>query len=260
MYEVIDFHTHPGYDFHRFEHGVDITPARFREDLVENGISRACGSVIESAMTRVPLEGQEEVMRGLNRRALALGGPGGELEGFYLPGIHVHPAFVRASCEEIEKAVAMGARLVGELVPYMTGWKEYSCPGMIEIARFAAELGMVMSIHPSNPEDMSRLAAEVPNLKLVVAHLSGYGQFEAHLEMLRRYENVCFDYSAHGSDRDGTLHRAIDCGGRERVLFGTDYPGVGPAGDLAAAFHEDLTDVELEAFLCGNAKRLLGIA
>ena len=254
--EVIDFHTHPEYDFHRFEHGVDITPKLFREDLLKNDIVRACGSVIYSSITRVPLEGQEQVMRELNRRALALRE---ELEGFYLPGIHVHPVFVRASCEEIEKACALGVRLIGELVPYMTGWKEYACPGMIEIARFAAERDMTMSIHPSTPEDMSHLAGEVRNLNLVVAHLGGYGQFEAHLEMLRQYENVCFDYSAHGADRDGTLRRAIDCGGRERVLFGTDYPGVGPAGDLAAVLHEDLTDGELEALLSGNAKRLLNI-
>ena len=254
--EIIDFHTHPGYDFHRFEHGVDITPTLFREDLLKNGISCAYGSVISSEITRVPLEGQEQVMRELNRRALALRG---ELDGFYLPGIHVHPAFVRASCEEIEWAWAQGVRLIGELVPYMTGWKAYACPGMIEIARLAAEKDMAMSIHPSWPEDMSRLAAEVPHLKLVVAHLSGYGQFEAHLEIMRRYENVCFDYSAHGADRDGTLRTTMDRVGRERVLFGTDYPGAGPAGDLAAVFHEDLTDGELEALLNGNARRLLNM-
>ncbi|MBO4298687.1 MAG: amidohydrolase [Clostridia bacterium] len=254
--EVIDFHAHPGYDFHRFEHGVDITAELFRGDLIKNGITRACGSVICSSVTRVPPEGQGEVMRELNRRALAYREA---MKGFYVPGIHVHPAFVSASCEEIEKASAQGVRLIGELVPYMTGWKEYACPAMIEIARFAAERDMVMSIHPSRPEDMSRLAGEVPGLKLVVAHLGGYGQFGAHLEMLRRYENVCFDYSAHGADRDGTLRRAIDCAGRERILFGTDYPGVGPAGDLAAVLHEDLTDGELEAVLSGNAKRLLHI-
>jgi len=76
---------------------------------------------------------------------------------------------------------------------------------------------------------------------------------------MRRYENVCFDYSAHGADRDGTLRLTIDHVGRERVLFGTDYPGESPAGDLAAAFHEDLTDGELEAFLNGNARRLLNM-
>ncbi len=254
--EVIDFHAHPGYDFHRFEHGVDITPELFRGDLIKNGITRACGSVICSSVTRVPLEGQEAVMRELNRRALAYREA---MDGFYVPGIHVHPAFVRTSCEEIEKAYEQGVRLIGELVPYMTGWKEYACPALIEIARFAAERDMAMSVHPSTPEDMSRLAGEVPGLELVVAHLGGYGQFEAHLEMLRRYENVCFDYSAHGADRDGTLRRAIDCGGRERILFGTDYPGIGPAGDLAAVLHEDLTDGELEAVLSGNAKRLLNI-
>lgn len=254
--EVIDFHAHPHYDFHNFEHGTVITLERFRDDLLANGITRACGSVIYKSILNEPKENDEAVMLRLNRQALEARDVLGD---FYIPGIHVHPDYVRTSCEEIEKYHAQGVKLIGELVPYMTHWNSYGHPGLIEIAKLAAEKGMVMNIHATKAADMSLLAEAVPELKLVVAHLTGYGEYEGHLEMLRKYDNVCFDYSAHGADRDGSLRRTIDFAGKERVLFGTDYPGVGPAADLAAVLHEDLTDDELDAVLAGNAKRLLNL-
>jgi len=252
--EVIDFHSHPHYDFHNFEHGTTITLERFRDDLLACGISRACGSVIYKSILDDGPEKDLENMRDMNRLALEARDVLGD---FYIPGIHVHPEHVKESCEEIEKYHALGVNLIGELVPYMTHWKTYGHPGLIEIAKYAAELDMVMNIHATKAADMSLLPEAVPELKLVVAHLYGYGEFAGHIEMMRKFENVSFDYSAHGADRDGTLRYTIDRVGKDRVLFGTDYPGVGPAADLAAVLHEDLTEDELDAVLAGNAKRLL---
>lgn len=47
--------------------------------------------------------------------------------------------------------------------------------------------------------------------------------------------------------------------GSDRLLFGTDYPGVGPAADIAAVLFEPLTHREREAIFFRNAERLLGI-
>ena len=41
--------------------------------------------------------------------------------------------------------------------------------------------------------------------------------------------------------------------------FGTDYPGVNPASDIAAVLHEDLTEEELECVFYRSAERLLKI-
>ena len=77
--------------------------------------------------------------------------------------------------------------------------------------------------------------------------------------MLKKYENVCFDISAYGMYKDGSLRYTIDRVGAERLLFGTDYPGVGPATDIAGVLYEKLTEDEQEAIFCNNAKRLLSI-
>lgn len=254
--EIIDFHCHPGYDFHLGNHGVAIDPRRFRHDLMANGITKCCGSIIDRAMCGRPVSEYEQLIPALNNRALAMR----ELWGdFYVPGIHVHPAFVELSCHEIERCHANGVRLIGELVPYMMGWSVCTSPEFLTIMECAAAHEMIVNIHPTNTADMYALSAAVPRLKLVWAHLSGYGGFDDHIEMLKRHENVYFDISAHGTDTVGTLRRTIDAVGCDRLLFGTDYPGVGPASDIAAVLFEPLTDDEREAIFSRNAKRLLGI-
>ena len=97
-YTIIDFHTHPRYDFHRIGHGVDITDQRFCADLRANGITAACGSVLCASMQGAQPASYSAVITQANRTALACRDAWGD---FYHPGIHVHPAFVQTSCEEI---------------------------------------------------------------------------------------------------------------------------------------------------------------
>lgn len=252
--KIIDFHVHPHYDFHFANHGVEITDGRFRCDLLSCGITTVCGSVIFASMLGKALSEYETVIKDANKAALACRAKWGN---FYHPGIHVHPAFVKTSCEEIASAKENGIRLIGELVPYMMGWSRYSSPEMLEILSYADELDMIVSMHPSTPDDMEALAAALPHLRLVYAHLGGYGQYDSHLELLRKYDNVCFDYSAHGSDFDGILRKTVDSVGCDRILFGTDYPGVNPASDIAAVLFEDLSSRELECIFYKNAEQLL---
>ncbi len=252
--EVIDFHTHPMYDFHLPTHGVEIDLERFKNDLLANGITHACGSVIYRAMNDCPLEEYEQIIPMLNDQALKCRE---KLGDFYIPGIHVHPAFGELSCREIERCHKKGVRLIGELVPYMMRWSEYACKGFFEIMEYAAELGMVVNMHPSKPRDMLAFSEAMPKLTIVWAHFSAYGHYGDHMELLRRFENVHFDISAHGCDFDGTLRRAVDEVGCGRLLFGTDYPGINPASDVAAVRFEPLSVREREAILCGNARRVL---
>lgn len=253
---IIDFHLHPMYDFHLPTHGVPIDLPLFRSDLEACGITRTCGSVIYRAIQNRPLEEYEQIIPLLNDQALHCREVFGD---FYIPGIHVHPDFVDLSCRELKRCHDQGVRLIGELVPYMMQWRQYACPGFIEIMEYARELNMVVNMHPTTAADMLAFSKAVPGLSIVWAHLSGYGQFEAHIDLMRRFEYVCFDISAHGGDRDGTLRRTIDQVGFERILFGTDYPGITAAADLAAVRFEPLTDREREAILSGNAARLLGL-
>jgi len=252
--DIIDFHTHPLYDFHLATHGVAIDLQKFRNDLLANGINHACGSVLYRAVNNQAISEYEKLIPQLNDQAIAVHDLLGD---FYIPGIHVHPAFVDLSCREIERCHAKGIRLIGELVPYMMGWQACASPGFLEIMTYAQELDMTVNIHPTAIPDMYALSAALPKLKLVWAHLSGYGGFADHLKILKKYDHVCFDISAYGTVHDGTLRHTIDQVGYERILFGSDYPGIGPAADLAAVYHEKLSSAELEAILSTNARRLL---
>ena len=252
--EIIDFHLHPEYDFHLQTHGVAIDLDRFERDLRACDITKCCGSVIDSAVQNLPISEYETLIPKLNDRALAVKE---RLGDFYVPGIHIHPAFPEMSCREIERCHQKGVRLIGELVPYMMGWKNCATPAFLEIMACARDHDMVVNIHPTNAADMYALSEAVPQVKLVWAHFSGYGHLAHHMDMLRRYPNVYFDLSAHGTDVVGVLRKAIDEIGCDRFLFGTDYPGVGPATDIAAIRFERLTDEEMEMIFSKNAKRLL---
>ncbi len=46
---------------------------------------------------------------------------------FYVPGFHIHPGYVEESLKEIDRMHQKGIKLIGELVPYMDGWNDYSC-------------------------------------------------------------------------------------------------------------------------------------
>ena len=63
-------------------------------------------------------------------------------------------------------------------------WQQYFTPEMLEILSFAVEEDMVVSIHPTDPDDMEKLAAALPRMKPVAAHFGGYGQYEGHRKIL----------------------------------------------------------------------------
>ena len=67
---IIDFHCHPGYDFYRSVHGIDIDNDRFFSDLSECGIEKCCGSVIDEGMCARPIEEYETLVPALNDRAI----------------------------------------------------------------------------------------------------------------------------------------------------------------------------------------------
>ena len=255
--EIIDIHAHPYYDFHDPVKSTD----EFMADSRECGITRVCGSVIykgmykDENMNKYPPEYYETKVPELNDMAYALAE---KYDGFYYPGIHVHPEFVDMSMRELERAKEKGCLLVGEQVWYMMAYKKFATENFIEICRRAGELGMAMNMHPTDITDMFELCEAAKGTTLVWAHLSGYEIFDEELEMMKKYENVWFDISAHGLDFPDGIRRTIDTVGYDRILFGTDYPGDDPKEYIEAVLRQ-CNDTECEAIFSGNAKRLLGL-
>ena len=253
--KLFDFHLHPGYDFHNDELGYEITPERFIAGLDRSGVSFCAGSALHKADRHRPLEEYAEIIPRLNREAYAF------YERYptrYTPGIHIHPDHAELSCREIEFYADRGVRLIGELVPTSMDWKQYSDPRVIEILRVAADRGMVLSIHPTTPEDMEGLFAALPDMKIVAAHLSAYGLYDWSVEMMQKYENLYYDTSAYGTD-PVMIRNTVNKIGKDRILFGTDYPGYDPTPFIDAILGAGLDEDAVACIFYNNAQRLLGI-
>lgn len=259
QYEVFDFHTHPflnaAQNICAHKECADMTPAYTREMMERLGVSGIAGSVIRARRQDEPVTWayiQEQ-----NDAALALR----ELYGsFYVPGFHVHPDFVRESCEEIERMEGLGVRLIGELVPYFHGWSDYSCAGFDRILDCAEAHRMLVSFHSMGEDEMDRMVEKHPRVLFVAAHPGEYGAFTRHMERMKKSENYYLDLSGYGIFRHGMLRHAIDLFGPERFLYGSDYPTCNPAMYLGGVLLDELiTPDEKRLILAGNAKRLLGL-
>ena len=254
--DIIDFHTHPFFDageyFCIYKESIPADVNTILSDMSNAGISRFCGSVIRKIR-----EGEGfEVLKELNGEALKLRDVYGER---YIPGIHVHPDYVEESVKEIEHAAENGVKLVGELVPYMHGWSDYSCGGLSDILDVAEKHGMTVSLHVGNHEQMVAMARAHRNVNFVVAHPGEKDRVLKHIEAMQSCENMYLDISGTGLHRYGILRFLCDKVGAERILFGTDYPIGNLASYVYAMMGERLTDGERELIFSGNAKRLIGL-
>ena len=258
-FEIIDFHTHP---FIKPESNIcqyknycqDISAEKSMQDLVDLGISKICGSVV------LPFDKTNVLwddVKNLNDIAMELK----EIYGdFYIPGMQVHPSFIKESCEEIERLHKKGVKLIGEVVPYFHGWAEYGSPEFSEILDTAEQYNMILNIHTMDEEGINTLLKNHPKLVVVAAHPGEKPIFERHLERMKLHENYYLDLSGTGMFRHAALRNAIDTVGVERFLYGSDYPVCNPGMLLGGVLLDyTLTDEEKEYILAKNAKRLLEI-
>ena len=260
QYEIIDFHAHPFDDETTNICSHTAFCGMSQENTVSYlkslGIDRICGSVICQNRTGLKLyETPWEMIAESNRRVLKLKEAYGD---FYVPGFHVHADYVRESCDEIEKMNRLGVKLIGELVPYAHGWKDYSCKGFDEILDVAAQYGMIVSFHTIEHDQIAEMVRKHPNVVFVAAHPGEFPGYMEHLEHMKKYENYYLDLSGTGFFRHGMLRRGIDTCGVERFLFGTDYPTCNPSMFLGGVLLDPLySEEEKRMVLAGNAKRLL---
>jgi predicted TIM-barrel fold metal-dependent hydrolase len=251
-FEIIDFHIHP---FNTSENNTCFyektteTLEDISKDLMRAGISRACGSVIK----RVPGDNFEDIVK-LNDEAVSLRE---KLREFYIPGIHIHPRFVKESCEELKRMHDKGVRLVGELVPYFMGWKDYYDNNIHEIFEYIEKLEMIVNVHTQSEDTLEMAVKTFPNIIFVAAHPGEKNTYLNHLERMKKYENYYLDLSGTGIFRYGSIAYGVSKVGSERFLFGTDYPICNPGMYVQAVLYERLKDKDYEAIFSENAKRLL---
>jgi predicted TIM-barrel fold metal-dependent hydrolase len=256
-HEMIDCHIHPGVDAASAASwfiGVG-DPSEQIATLRRAGIHRACGAPIQ-----VMQPDSFAPIRRLNDQALALRD---RFPEFYIPGIQVHPRFPEESCAEIERCCGgEGVRWIGELVGYLMGFgEEYASRNAVKIFREAARFGAVINFHCASLDVIERACRAVPEAQFVLAHPGGgREEFLARIALVARLSNLHLDISGSGIDRYGILRKAIDVAGKEKLLFGTDYPINNPAVYVQGALFERLSEEEYAALFHGNFRRLTGIA
>ncbi len=252
-YEIIDFHTHPfirpEHNFCMYQESMNMDSKTILADMESAGISQFCGSVIQQGM-----EQGFETLKNCNREALKLRELYGEK---YMPGFHVHPDYVSGSIEELEFAAKNNIKIIGELVPYMHGWEDYSCKGFSEILDAVAKYDFVVNIHTMNLEHMEKMAAAHKNVVFVFAHPGEKSNVLKHIDIMKKLDNVYLDLSGTGLFRYGVVRHLVDNVGAERILFGTDYPIGNLQMYVNGVLGEKLSDREKELIFSGNAKRLL---
>lgn len=261
QFEIIDFHTHPFTDsatnICSHKTYCNMSAENTVPYLKGLGISRICGSVICRNFEDAHYENPWEMIKESNRRSLELQQ---KYDGYFVPGFHVHPDYVKESCEEIERMNKLGLRLIGELVPYIHGWSDYSCKGFDEILEAAEQYGMVVNLHTMNHDQMDEMVRKHPKTVFVAAHPEEYDGYMRHLKRMEMSENYHLDLSGTGLFRHGMLRHGIDLFGAERFLFGSDYPTCNPAMFIGGVALDSLiSDEEKALIFSGNAKRLLGL-
>lgn len=259
-FEIIDFHTHPFLDastnicshIEYCKMGVSKT----QELFCELGVSKICGSVVSVRESNCQANWAE--IKKNNDIALQLK----EIYGdFYVPGFHIHPAFIEESLQEIKRMDEQGIKLIGELVPYFDGWDNYSSPEFSVLLEEAGKRNMIVSLHTQGNDEMDKMVQRHKDVIFVAAHPGEYYDFMRHLERMKMSENYYLDLSGYGMFRHGMLRRAIDTVGADRILFGSDYPTCNPAMYLGGVLLDTLiTDREKEKIFSHNAKRLLGLS
>lgn len=259
-FEIIDFHTHP---FNSSKNNIcpygehcGMTEDTTLELMDIHNVSKFCGSVI-CRKSEYELENDWQAVRMSNDTALKLMK---KYNGRYIPGFHIHPGYVRESCEEIEKMSKLGLNLIGELVPYMHGWGEdgYNHKNIDEILDVAQDYNMVVSFHSDN--NYRRMTDNHPKLKFIVAHPDEYGYYMNNLDILKKSENVYLDISGYGVFRQNMLRYGIDKVGVHKFIFGSDYPTCSLSMYIGAVLLDTgINDEEKKCIFSKNIKRILSI-
>jgi predicted TIM-barrel fold metal-dependent hydrolase len=105
---------------------------------------------------------------------------------------------------------------------------------------------------------IDQIALDFPELVIICGHI-GYPWTEEMIAVARKHENVYIDTSAYTPRRypRELVDYMRSTGGREKVLFGTNYPMIFHQQALESLDALGLEDDVRTQFLSGNARRLL---
>jgi predicted TIM-barrel fold metal-dependent hydrolase len=107
---------------------------------------------------------------------------------------------------------------------------------------------------------IDQVALDFPDLVIVCGHI-GYPWTEEMIAVARKHENVYIDTSAYTAKRypPELVDYMKSKSGRQKVMFGTNYPMIFHQQALEHLDHLRLDSEACDLFLAGNAQRVLGL-
>ena len=183
----------------------------------------------------------------------------------------VNPVAGREAIHEIERCAAGGMRGIGELMPDGQGFHLDDQKTMAPVVETALAQGMILLTHCSEPvghlypgkgtvtpDAVIRFARLFPEATLVCAHWGGGTIFyELMPEVARLMGNVYYDTAASLHLYQDDVFALAARWAPGKVLFGTDYPLIGPERFLGRMEEARIPTATLRRMLGGNAWRVL---
>jgi uncharacterized protein len=129
---------------------------------------------------------------------------------------------------------------------------------------FCTQVGHTGPLRPSETGRpipyIDQIALDFPDLVIVGGHI-GYPWTEEMVAVARKHPNVYVDTSAYTAKRypPELVAYMQSKSGRQKVLFGTNYPMLLPQAALADLDSLGLDDKARELFLAGNARRVFNL-
>ncbi len=275
---IVDFHTHifppemiadrarfmAGEDWFTHLYGDPAARMAGAEELIEE-MDRA--GVDKAVALGFPFRSHDLCARSNSYLAKAARSWPGRIIGF----ANANPKAAGALAE-IEHCLELGLKGIGELVPDSQGFDLADAGAIAPLADLAAENGLPMLIHLSEPVGHSykgksrttpekgyALARAFPALKLVFAHWGGGLPFyELMPEVRRDLAGACYDSAASPYLYDAKIFKvAVSLVGHKKILFGSDFPLLSPERCRREIEAAGLSPAEMKAILGGNAARLL---
>ena len=281
---IIDFHTHTFPDkiaAAAIEKLSRLSHSRPFSDGTATGLAASAKAAGIDLSVILPVATNTKQVPSINDYA-AKANETTEATGLFSFGC-IHPDFPEWK-EELSRIAALGLKGIKLHPVYQE--VDFDDPRYLRILERAGELGLVVVTHSGldigypgvehcTPEMILNAVKQVGPVKLVLAHMGGWRQWDKAEELLAG-QPVWFDTSFSAGEitplEDGYYRseelsmldeldflRMIRKFGTDRVLFGTDSPWSDQKASLDLIRALPLENAEKDAILGGNACRLLGL-
>ena len=186
----------------------------------------------------------------------------------------IQPQALNAATTEIDRCVSGGIKGIGELRPDMQMLDLNDAEVIEPLAESLKKHNLPLLTHASEPlghhypgkgaitpDILYHLITRFPEVTVICAHWGGGLPFYALMpEVKQVMDNVYFDTAASPLLYSPQIYRrVIELVGRDRILFGSDWPLLAPGRLLKEIESLELPPETSDLILGGNARRLLSI-